>query len=175
MPYGLSVKGRQVPGTDRPCFSHRPNSNLLISLKWWCSVFLAIFACLQISRGIITALHGTVKTETIFPDLYEASVLELQAGLDAGHFSSVDLVKVLIVSDSLYLNGLILYQTYFARIEEVNFKGPELRAVLELNPSALEQAAALDKERKLTGKRSLLHGIPVLLKVCLFTNNPPLT
>ena len=144
-------------------------------LKWWISVLLAIFACLQITRGVITALDGIVKTETVFPDLYEASVLELQAGLDAGHFSSVDLVKVLTSSfffaDSLFLN---LYQTYFARIEEVNLQGPELRAVLELNPSALKQAAALDKERKLTGKRSHLHGIPILLKVCLFTINSPL-
>jgi amidase len=148
-------------------------SNLLPLLKW-VSILLAIFACLQITR-VITALDGTAKTETetAFPDLYEASVLELQAGLDAGHFSSVDLVKVLnvFIVDSLYLNP---YQTYFMRIEEVNLQGPELRAVLELNPSALKQAAALDKERKLTGKRSHLHGIPVLLKVGLFINNSPL-
>ncbi|TFK67632.1 amidase signature enzyme [Pluteus cervinus] len=82
-----------------------------------------------------------------FPDLYEASVDELQAGLDAGQFTSVDLVKA-----------------YFARIEEVNLQGPELRAVLELNPSALALAAELDVERKTTGKRSALHGIPILLK-----------
>ena len=56
-------------------------------------------------------------------------------------------------------------QAYFARIDEVNLKGPALRAVLELNPSALTQAAALDKERKLLGTRSALHGIPILLKV----------
>ena len=43
-------------------------------------------------------------------------------------------------------------------------KGPELRAVLETSPSALGDAAALDKERKKSGKRSLLHGIPILLK-----------
>ena len=43
-------------------------------------------------------------------------------------------------------------------------KGPELRAVLEISPSALGDAAALDKERKRSGKRSLLHGIPILLK-----------
>jgi amidase len=49
----------------------------------WFSFFLAVFACLQ----------GT--TATVFPDLYEASVLELQQGLEAGTFSSVDLVKVL--------------------------------------------------------------------------------
>ena len=56
---------------------------------------LAIFTCLQITRWVITAFDGTMKTETVFPNLYEASVLELQAGLDASHFSSVDLVKVL--------------------------------------------------------------------------------
>ncbi|KAF7800231.1 hypothetical protein EIP86_011478 [Pleurotus ostreatoroseus] len=88
-----------------------------------------------------------MNKSAVLPDLYEASVVELQAGLDAGHFTSVDLVKA-----------------YFARINEVNLQGPELRAILEMNPSALAQAAALDKERKLTGKRSLLHGIPILLK-----------
>ena len=80
-------------------------------------------------------------------------------------------LPILFFANSLFLNP---YQTYFARIEEVNLQGPELRAVLELNPSALKQAAALDKERKLTGKRSHLHGIPVLLKVCLFTINSSL-
>lgn len=115
---------------------------------------------------------GTVTTGTVFPDLYEASILDLQAGLDAGHFSSVHLVKVLTLSLDLFAHSLYLnsFQAYFARIEEVNLQGPKLRAVLELNPSALEQAAALDKERKLTGKRSDLHGIPVLLKVCFSEN-----
>ena len=51
-------------------------------------------------------------------------------------------------------------------------QGPELG--VRLNPSTLKQAAALDRERKLTGKRSHLHGIPVLLRVCSFTVNSPL-
>ncbi|PSR75763.1 hypothetical protein PHLCEN_2v8880 [Hermanssonia centrifuga] len=93
------------------------------------------------------AARATTTTSATLPDLYEASVVELQAGLDAGQFTSVDLIKA-----------------YFARIDEVNLKGPQLRAVLEMNPSALAQAAELDKERKLTGKRSMLHGIPILLK-----------
>jgi hypothetical protein len=46
-------------------------------------------------------------------------------------------------------------------------KGPKIRAVIETNPSALSQAAALDRERSLIGKRGPLHGIPVLLKVSL--------
>ena len=81
-----------------------PKSNLLTSLKWCASVLLTIFVCLRITRGVVT--DGTVKSVTVFPDLYEASVLELQAGLDAGHFSSVDLVKVL--TDS-YFFGLFIY------------------------------------------------------------------
>ncbi|KAG8744621.1 hypothetical protein FRC10_009846 [Ceratobasidium sp. 414] len=88
-----------------------------------------------------------------YPDLYEASILELQTGLDNGRFTSVDLVKA-----------------YLARIDEVNLKGPTLRAVIETNPRALEQAAALDAERKRTGKRSPLHGIPIMLKDVIATS-----
>ncbi|KAI0089573.1 amidase signature enzyme [Irpex rosettiformis] len=82
-----------------------------------------------------------------FPDLYEASIAELQSGLEKGLFTSVDLVKA-----------------YFARIEEVNLNGPALRAVIETNPSALKQAKALDLERRTHGPRGPLHGIPILLK-----------
>lgn len=46
----------------------------------------------------------------------------------------------------------------------MNLKGPALRAVLELNPSALAQAKQLDLERKTKGGRGPLHGIPVLVK-----------
>ncbi|KAF7307744.1 Amidase domain-containing protein [Mycena kentingensis (nom. inval.)] len=87
------------------------------------------------------------RKDRSLPDLYEASISELQAGLDEGLFTSVDLVKA-----------------YFARTEEVNLNGPALRAVLEMNQFALSQAALLDKEREVSGKRSLLHGIPVYIK-----------
>ncbi|KAI0923070.1 hypothetical protein AcW1_002450 [Taiwanofungus camphoratus] len=90
---------------------------------------------------------NAAKHRAALPDLYEASVAELQAGLNAGYFTSADLVTA-----------------YFARIEEVNLQGPQLRAVIETNPSALQQAVALDAERRVTGPRSALHGIPVLVK-----------
>ncbi|KEP47043.1 glutamyl-tRNA amidotransferase subunit A [Rhizoctonia solani 123E] len=82
-----------------------------------------------------------------YPDLYEATIQDLQSGLDANEYSSVDLVTA-----------------YLARIDEVNTQGANLRAVLETNRHALEQAAALDLERRTKGKRSPLHGIPILLK-----------
>ena len=46
----------------------------------------------------------------------------------------------------------------------MNLQGPTLRAVIETNPSALKQAAALDLERRTTGARGPLHGIPIILK-----------
>ncbi|KAI0258570.1 amidase signature enzyme [Gloeopeniophorella convolvens] len=87
------------------------------------------------------------QTDRSFPDLYEASITGLQNGLKSGLFTSVDLVKA-----------------YLTRIDEVNLKGPELRAVIETNPRILDQAAALDVERKEKGARGPLHGIPILLK-----------
>lgn len=69
----------------------------LYNLKWCLSMLLAIFLFLRIGRGVGTTGDSTAEQhnpQIQFPDLYEASVLELQRGLDAGHFSSVDLVKV---------------------------------------------------------------------------------
>ncbi|KAJ4475504.1 amidase signature enzyme [Lentinula aciculospora] len=87
------------------------------------------------------------SSEQSLPDLYEAGIVELQTSLDVGQFTSVDLVTA-----------------YLARIEEVNLHGAELRAVLEVSPIALKEAAKLDEERRTSGKRTMLHGIPVLLK-----------
>jgi amidase len=55
-------------------------------------------------------------------------------------------------------------EKYLARIEELNTKGPELRAVIEVNPEALAIADALDAERRAKGSRGPLHGIPILIK-----------
>ncbi|KIJ07519.1 hypothetical protein PAXINDRAFT_102931 [Paxillus involutus ATCC 200175] len=80
-----------------------------------------------------------VPQSTQLPDLYEAGIAELQQGLEKGHFTSVDLIKA-----------------YLARIEEVNLNGAALHAVIETNPQALSQAAALDAERKNNGSRGPL-------------------
>jgi amidase len=57
-----------------------------------------------------------------------------------------------------------LTEAYLARIEALDRQGPMLRSVIETNPEALSIAEALDQERKDTGSRGPLHGIPVLLK-----------
>ena len=53
---------------------------------------------ITLETATLKSLSMAESNNSVFPDLYEASVVELQAGLDAGNFTSVDLVKV-----SLYL------------------------------------------------------------------------
>src|SRR4029077_5854333 len=57
-----------------------------------------------------------------------------------------------------------LTQEYLNRIQSLDRAGPSLNAILEVNPDALSIAADLDNERRHTGPRSPLHGIPILLK-----------
>jgi len=53
---------------------------------------------------------------------------------------------------------------YLARIEALDRQGPELRAMLDLNPDALSSADSMDAERRAGSVRGPLHGIPVVLK-----------
>ncbi len=62
------------------------------------------------------------------------------------------------------LNAERIAQLYLDRIEKVDRRGPALRAVIEVNPDAMEIARSLDTEYKAKGPRGPLHGIPVLLK-----------
>jgi amidase len=82
------------------------------------------------------------------------SLRELEAALVSGEVSSVALCEF-----------------YLARIEAMNVRGPELRAILETNPEALAIAAALDQERRVKGARGPLHGIPLVLKDNLDTGD----
>jgi amidase len=88
---------------------------------------------------------GRSSAET--PQLEEATLTELGAGLASGRFTAFDLVR-----------------EYSARIATID-KGPgKINSVIEINPDAESIAAALDQERKAKGPRSPLHGIPVLIK-----------
>src|SRR5256884_4290082 len=81
------------------------------------------------------------------PEVEDVTIAELQAGMASGKYTSRSITAV-----------------YLQRIEALDKKGPVLRSVLETNPDALAQAAALDAERKAKGPRGPLHGIPILVK-----------
>lgn len=59
-----------------------------------------------------------------------------------------------------------LVEFYLERISKIN-----LNAILEINPDALFIARALDRERRNGKKRSNLHGIPVIIKGNIDTND----
>ncbi len=91
-------------------------------------------------------------------DVTEASLRELQLALTAKRISSVELVDA-----------------YLARIAAYDDQGPGLNALLHLNPEARAQAQALDAERRQSGPRSPLHGIPIVLKDNYATADMPTT
>ena len=77
----------------------------------------------------------------------EATIAQLQAAMERGNLTSHHLT-----------------QAYIQRIKRIDFSGVQLNSVIEINPDALRIAKALDKERKRSGPRGPLHGIPILVK-----------
>jgi amidase len=63
--------------------------------------------------------------------------------------------------DEEKLSSVQLTEHYIERIKNYN---KEFNAVSELNEDAVNLASELDEERKASGRRSLIHGIPILLK-----------
>lgn len=98
-----------------------------------------------LAATLLLVAHSQVWAQAL--DLDSATVADLNAAFDKGTLTSERLVQLSI-----------------ARIDAYDRKGPAIRAVITLNPKALDTARALDAERKAKGKRSPLHGIPVVLK-----------
>lgn len=97
------------------------------------------------------ALFRNAKGETTgfadgnpFPELVEVTIPQLQAKMKSGRLTARRLAEM-----------------YLARIREIDV---DTRSVIELNPDALAIADQMDRERKKGRVRSMLHGIPVLIK-----------
>jgi amidase len=90
--------------------------------------------------------------------LDEATIADINAAFDAGSLTSEQLVQMCLT-----------------RIRAYDKQGPFLRAMITVNPKAVEAARQLDAERKTKGRRSSLHGIPVILKDNIDTADMPTT
>lgn len=91
-------------------------------------------------------------------DFRERDVASLQDSMERGNVTSRQLV-----------------QFYLRRINEIDRNGPALRSIIEVNPDALDIAEALDEERRESGARGPLHGIPVVLKANIDTADKMMT
>ena len=80
-------------------------------------------------------------------DVFEKSIAQLQADMEAGVTTSEEIVL-----------------GYLDRIAKLDKDGPAVNSVIEINPDAIFIARALDRERKMKGPRGPMHGIPVMVK-----------
>ncbi len=78
-------------------------------------------------------------------------------------------IQVAFEAEVITSKELVMY--YLDRIASYDQSGPKLNSILEINPEAIFIAEGLDHERKTMGVRGPLHGIPVLLKDNIETND----
>lgn len=106
---------------------------------------------LLLSVGFLLILSACQQPQEIASDaafqFEEYTIAQMQEGYRNGDFTIREVV-----------------QSYLDRIAAIDDNGPELNAVIQVNPDALAIAAALDAELQAGQSRGPMHGIPVLLK-----------
>ncbi|MEO7156799.1 MAG: amidase family protein [Vicinamibacterales bacterium] len=110
----------------------------------------ATFLCALILSAISISAQGPRRFAIV-----EATIPQMQAAMATGQVTSRQLVEQ-------YLMRIAIYED-------------RLNATLAVNPKALEEAEALDRERAQGRLRGPLHGIPVALKDNIHTTNMPTT
>ena len=126
--------------------SHRAISSLARLITVMVSLL-----CVSVPLAARATEHAKFKLE-------EASIADIQSAVDKNELTYQQLV-----------------QMYLARINAYDKNGPKINSIITINPEAIKTAAALDAEFKKTGRRSMLHGIPVLLKDNVDTFDMPTT
>lgn len=114
-----------------------------------CAVFAALGACSQADHVVAEKTHSSEQVaESLSAQGWMATSLpEIAAALRAGDVTAEEVTAA-----------------YIARIEAIDWAGPELQSVLALNPKALDDARAADARREAGELLGALHGVPVLLK-----------
>ncbi len=111
----------------------------------------ALSSAALLSGGITSLLRQSALASHGGFDFVEKSISELQAAMASGELTSKDLVK-----------------GYLRRIGSLNSL---LNSVIETNPNAISIAQHLDNERRRGQIRGPLHGIPVLVKDNIATDD----
>ncbi|MEX1238985.1 MAG: amidase [Cyclobacteriaceae bacterium] len=112
-------------------------------------------SCQNSSPG--SPASGQDDTDDPF-ELKEVSIEALQQKMEKGEYTS-----------------RVLVEMYLRRIKEIDQDGSRLNSVIEVNPDALAIAEKLDEERRSGRVRSVLHGIPFLVKDNIDTGDRMMT
>lgn len=91
-------------------------------------------------------------------NLEEITIDKLHEGYENGDFTIAEVTRA-----------------YLDRIEAVDKNGPELNAILTVNTNAMEIAEVLDREYEEGNIRGPLHGVPIVLKDNIDTEDMPTT
>ncbi|HAF12169.1 MAG TPA: amidase [Blastocatellia bacterium] len=110
----------------------------------------ALGSAALLSGGLTSLLRQSASATGGF-DFIEATIPQLQAAMASGQLTSKQLTL-----------------DYIGRVQSLN---PLLHSVIELNPDAAMIAADLDNERRHGHVRGPLHGIPILVKDNIATDD----
>jgi amidase len=120
------------------------SKTLRVSVPPWLRAYQTFFFALF-------AFFATFAVNTLSQvpalDVVDLSVAEAQRRMTAGTLTSRALTRA-----------------YLDRIAALDDSGPQLNAVIDINPAALKEAEVRDAERTARKSRGPLHGIPVLIK-----------
>jgi amidase len=129
--------------SDRPDLDHSITRRKFVGTT-------AVGSAALLTGGITSLFRPSVSAATSFESV-EATIPELQVAMASGQLSSKDLVK-----------------GYLDRIQSLNSL---LHSVIETNPNAVSIAQHLDNERRRGQVRGPLHGIPILVKDNIATDD----
>src|SRR6266700_5569536 len=110
----------------------------------------ALGSAALLTGGLTSLLRQSASAIGGF-DFIEATIPQLQAAMASGQLTSRQLTR-----------------GYIDRIQSLN---PLLHSVIELNPNAIAIASQLDNERRRGQVRGPLHGIPLLVKDNIATDD----
>ena len=120
-------------------------------------IIILVFSILLIACKS-TPNNSEQNSDTINLQFEDINVAQLQEGYKNNEYTITQVV-----------------QSYLDRIKAIDYNGPELNSIIQVNPDAIAIAEQLDKQLKEGKSRGALHGIPVIIKDNIDTHDAMFT